>query len=68
MNSFLEKYKLQIRSLSVIAFALLAYVRWNKYFETKATSQLIGGIIWVGALLFSIANLIELIKERNKTN
>jgi hypothetical protein len=68
MNSFLEKYKLPIRVLSIIAFAVLAYIRWSNYAETKATRQLVGGFIWSAALVFGIIKLAEIIKERNKTN
>jgi hypothetical protein len=68
MNNFLEKYKLPIRALSIIAFAILAYVRWSNYAETKATRQLIGGFIWSAALIFGIIKLVEIIKEKNKTN
>jgi hypothetical protein len=68
MNDFFEKYKIPIKVLSIIAFAILAFLRWSKYFETKSTISLIGGIIWVGALIFGVSSLVELIKERNKTN
>jgi hypothetical protein len=68
MNNFLEKYKLPIRALSIIAFTILAYVRWSNYAETKATRQLIGGFIWSAALIFGIIKLVEIIKEKNKTN
>jgi hypothetical protein len=68
MNNFLEKYKLPLRFLYIIVVAILAYLRWSDYIETKATRQLAGGFIWSAALVFGIIKLVEIIKEKNKTN
>jgi hypothetical protein len=68
MNNFFEKYKLPIRFFLIIAFAIFACVRWSNYAETKATRQLVGGFVWSAALVFGIIKLVEIVKEKNKTD